>query len=162
MCQPSLQHGSHPQMRILRISASGPLSKLHFTLQTFPSCYCFRQYEERIAEIQSTTSGRRTKVALTPLQRGWTSASPQGKKFAPPLEPNSASKYILFLELLDTVAHIANLSISSQLRWFRMRSLGNEASVAHDWQFRPPALRFDSHANRKQKGAKTRLMWNTV
>ena len=37
-------------------------------------------------------------MSLTPLQRGWTSASPQGKKFAPPLEPNSASK--CFLELL--------------------------------------------------------------
>ena len=37
-------------------------------------------------------------MSLTPLQRGWTSASPQGKKFAPPLEPNSASK--CFLDLL--------------------------------------------------------------
>ncbi len=54
------------------------------------------EYAKYVSDVQESQTarlkpgGRREKQ--TPLQRGWTSASPQGKKFAAPIEPNTTGE----------------------------------------------------------------------
>lgn len=46
----------------------------------------FQQYEEKWAEIQTQVGTKRGSMLTTqtPLERGWTGSSPQGKRFGPP------------------------------------------------------------------------------
>jgi len=113
----------------------------------------YKQYEERIAELQLTT-GRRAKVSLTPLQRGWTSASPQGKKFAPPLEPNSAIKYDGFECVLLEMKQVSHMTGNfGRLRSFSTIMLtGNKKGIAGFTLTKTPTNRgpamFQQAANR--------------
>ena len=94
----------------------------------------YKQYEDRIAEMQAAApgGGRRAKVKPTPLQRGWTSASPQGKKFASPLEPNYAINYDGFESVLLEMKQVSHMTGNKgRLRSFSTIMLtGNKQGVA--------------------------------
>lgn len=114
----------------------------------------YKQYEDRIAEIQSSTTGRRAKVTSTPLQRGWTSASPRGKKFAPPLEPNSAINYDGFECVLLDMKQVSHMTGNfGRLRTFSTIMLtGNKKGIAGFTLTKTPTNRgpamFQQAANR--------------
>lgn len=84
----------------------------------------FKAYQENVA-LRQQTNFRRNKVRQSPLERGWTSSNPQGKKFAKPVAPNSAINYDDFESILvefkivtqmtgvfGRVRHISNLMLT--------------------------------------------------
>ena len=61
----------------------------------------FQHYEEHLKEIR-TTAGTRRGLARkqTPLERGWTGNTPQGRKFGKPVTPNMEMDYNDFDSIL--------------------------------------------------------------
>ena len=52
----------------------------------------YRQYEERVEERQKQVGARKKGMLnkQSPLERGWTGGSPEGRKFGPPIPRNSS------------------------------------------------------------------------
>lgn len=62
----------------------------------------FRKYEEGVEEKQKMLGGKRRGLLnkQSPLERGWTGGSPEGKKFGPPIPRNSTENYDGFESVL--------------------------------------------------------------
>jgi len=62
----------------------------------------FRQYEERVEERQKQIGARKKGMLnkQSPLERGWTGGSPEGRKFGPPIPRNSSENFDGFESVL--------------------------------------------------------------
>jgi hypothetical protein len=61
----------------------------------------FKRYEERLQEIRTMGGTRRgLSRKQTPLERGWTGSSPQGRKFGSPVTPNMEMSFDHFDSIL--------------------------------------------------------------
>jgi len=93
----------------------------------------FRQYEEQYEEVQKQQGGKR-KGALsqqTPLERGWTGNSPQGKKFGPPIPRNSEENFDGFDSVLLHQGSILHMTSKGRMRMVRTVMLvGNKRGTA--------------------------------
>ncbi len=69
----------------------------------------FAEYEDGVAALR-TQFGFKRKRRMTPLERGWTSASPQGKKFGQPLTPDPAADFSGFESILVEFKMVSHMT----------------------------------------------------
>jgi len=108
----------------------------------------FRAYEEQYEEIQKQ-QGVKRKGSLsqqTPLERGWSGGSPQGKKFGPPIPRNSEENFEGFDSVLLHQGSILHMTTKGRSRITRtLMVVGNKRGTAgfsftHNTSGRGPAV----------------------
>jgi len=94
----------------------------------------FREYEEKYEEIQKQLGVKRPRGGMlkqTPLERGWTGSSPQGKKFGPPEPRNSEENFGGFDSVLLHQGSILHMTTKGRARLVRtLMCVGNKQGTA--------------------------------
>ena len=91
-----------------------------------------KTYIDGLLEIQTKKLGTRRKKRQTPMERGWTGASPQGRKFGPPIAKNPELTFDNFESILILYRnHVAMTGVFGRVRSLRMMMVtGNKNGTA--------------------------------
>ena len=87
----------------------------------------YRQYEERVEERQKQVGARKKGMLnkQSPLERGWTGGSPEGRKFGPPIPRNSSGNTI------NMTIHCDIITTRRGIQWFLQSRVS--CFEAHSW-----------------------------
>ncbi len=97
----------------------------------YPIATSFSKYEDGVAEIQSNLGSRSRRRRQTPLERGWTSASPKGKQFAHPVSPDPCTDYSGFQSILVQYQMVGHMTGTGRVRLINQMMLtGNGKGLA--------------------------------